>query len=128
AAAVLSALGVPVERAGHVLCLPGGELGVVEACSGVRSVTALTALAAFVAYLTGLGFIRGAVLLGLSVVVVAGVNAVRVVVSGVVQETAGRNYIQGGWHDALGVAMVLLGLGLILGLAKLLGGWKNPSP
>src|SRR5205085_355239 len=51
AATVLPWLGVPVERAGYLLMLPGGDLRVAEACSGVRSITALTAIAAFVAYL-----------------------------------------------------------------------------
>ena len=44
AAAVLPVVGIPVERTGFLLTVPGGGLNVTEACSGVRSVTALTAL------------------------------------------------------------------------------------
>lgn len=120
AAAVLPVLGIPVERHGFLLTLPSGDLGVVEACSGVRSVTALAAIAAFVAYQSGIGFLRGLVMLGLSIPVIAGVNAVRVVLSGLLQEKAGQQYIQGRWHDALGIGMILLGLLLVLGLAKLM--------
>ena len=115
AAAALPVLGVSVERSGFVLRLPNGDLGVAEACSGVRSVTALTAIAAFVAWWRGFGFVRGALLVGLSVPVIAAVNAVRVIVSGLLQEYAGHEYVRGQWHEALGVAMVLLGLGLIVG-------------
>ena len=128
AVAVLPALGVPVERTGFVLGLPGGDLGVAEACSGVRSVTALTAIAAFVAYLRGFGLFRGLLLLALSVPVVAAVNAARVVLSGLLQEHAGPEYIAGHWHEALGIGMVLVGLGLVVGLAKWIGPKPNPSP
>ncbi len=114
-------VGLPVERSGFVLKLAGGDLGVAEACSGVQSLTALTALAAFLAYRKGFGPCRGAVLTLLAVPVVVAVNALRVVLSGLIQEHAGRSYIQGDWHDGLGLALVLVGLAAILGIAALLG-------
>ena len=120
AAATLPAVGVPVVRSGFVLSLPNGDLGVAEACSGVRSVTALAAIAAFVAYRCGFGPGRGLALLMLTVPVIAAVNAARVVVSGVLLERVGPRYVTGDWHEALGAAMVLLGLALVLGLARCL--------
>ena len=128
AAWVLPILGVAVERNGFILSLPSGDLGVAEACSGVRSVTALTAIAAFVAWSRGFGFGRGLLLVLLSVPVIAGVNAIRVVVSGLLQEHAGADFIRGHWHEALGIGMVLLGLGLIVLLAGLLGRRPDPTP
>lgn len=119
--AVLSTLGYAVERAGVVLRLPGGDLGVAEACSGVRSVTAITALAAFVAFLRGFGPIRGVVIVFLAIPVVAAVNVGRVVGSGWIQETLGAEYVRGNWHESLGVAMVFVGLGLVLVVASCLG-------
>lgn len=121
--AVLHAGGSAVERpgGGFVLHLPGGDLGVEEACSGVRSLTALTALAAFVAFRRGFGPVRGVALVGATVPIVVGVNVVRVVLSGVIQEAIGGAYIRGGWHDALGLAMVLVGLGGICLVAGWLG-------
>jgi EpsI family protein len=120
AAWMLPVLGIPVERSGFILSLPSGDLGVAEACSGVRSVTALTAIAAFVAWWRGFGFLRGLLLVVLSVPVIACVNAVRVVVSGLLQEHAGADFVRGNWHEGLGIGMVLLGLGLIVLLAGLL--------
>lgn len=128
AGAVLPVLGIPVQRDGFVLRLPSGDLGVAEACSGVRSVTALTALAAFVACLKGFGPVRGLVLLILSVPVIAAVNAFRVVLSGLIQEWFDSKYIQGTWHEMLGILMIFLGLGFILGLAGLLDRRKKPEP
>ncbi len=121
AAAVLPWVGLPVERTGFVLKLTAGDLGVAETCSGVQSLTALTALAAFVAYRKGFGPVRGIALTLLAVPVVVVVNAIRVVLSGLIQEHAGRDYIRGDWHDTLGFAMVFVGLGVILGIARLLG-------
>lgn len=124
---ILTSLGVAVERSGYVLRLPGGDLGVAEACSGVRSVTAIIAIAAFVAYLRDFGPSRGTALVSLAIPVVAAVNVVRVVLSGLIQEFVGTEYVRGNWHEALGVAMIFVGLGLVLGLARLLGG-SEESP
>jgi len=117
----LRQLGYEVTRAEFVLRLPGGRLRVEEACSGVRSVTALTAIAAFVAFLKSFGPLRGGVLLALAVPVIAAVNVLRVVASGVLQESFGTAAVTGPWHEALGVVAVFAGLGLTLALARLLG-------
>ena len=117
----LSALGFTVQREEFVLALPGGKLRVEEACSGVRSITALTAIAAFVAFWQGFGPIRGGLLFLVSIPVVAAVNIVRVVLSGLIQESIGSEYIRDDWHEALGFFMIFVGLGLILVLAKILG-------
>jgi len=114
AAKALTWCDIPVQRNGFVLRLPTGELGVVEACSGVRSVSALTAIAVFVAYLRGLGLFRGAVLLVLSLGIIVISNAARVIASGLLIENVGRWAIEGWYHEALGISVVLFGLLLIV--------------
>jgi EpsI family protein len=57
--------------------------------------------------------------------VIGGVNAVRVVVSGLLQEHVGADSVRGHWHEVLGVAMVLLGLMLIVLLARVLGAERH---
>ena len=49
AESLLSAVGIPVLREGNVLVLPNATLQVAEACSGIRSMTALLTLALVVA-------------------------------------------------------------------------------
>src|SRR2546423_1316892 len=83
---------------------PAGDLGVIEACSGLKSVTALVALAAFVAHVRGLGLRRGAALLALAVPAIVGCNGLRVVATGLLQEHVGRRATEGLAHDALGYA------------------------
>jgi exosortase len=116
----LDGLGYRVQRTGFVLALPHGDLGVAEACSGIRSLTALTAMAAYVAHLRGYGPGRGIPFVFASIPIVIFVNAIRVVLSGVIQEAFGERFIQGTWHEALGLLMVLVGLGGILSLAALM--------
>src|SRR5262249_21846020 len=116
--AALPALGIPVERAGYVLQLPSGDLGVVEACSGVRSVTAIVAVAALVAYLRGFGIVRGVIFVLLSLPVVALANAVRVILNGALQEWVGTWVNEGATHEALGVGALLLALWGVLVISK----------
>jgi len=121
-----AALGFTVVRTEFVLELPGGRLRVEEACSGVRSLTALTAIAAFVAFLKGFGPLRGLLLLALSIPVVMAVNVLRVILSGFIQEGFSSNYIKDEWHEALGFAMVFVGLGIILLIARAMHGAVVP--
>src|SRR5262249_41872338 len=120
-AAALPAIGIPVARRGHVLDLPSGPpLGVVDACSGVRSVSALTAIALFVAYVRGFSIWRGGWLVLATVGIVVISNSIRVIVTGILQQTLGAVYAQGWAHEALGYAVILVGLALIVGVSSLL--------
>lgn len=122
----LLAWGFTCAREGFVLRLPHGDLGVVEACSGIRSVTALTAIAVFLAHLRGFGLVRGALTVVLAVPIIVLVNGCRVFLTGLIQEYVGRESILGWKHEALGFALVFVGLGLIVLLTKLLAG-KEPA-
>jgi exosortase len=48
----LNLLGIPAERSGNLIRLPGGTVGVDEACSGIRSLQASIMAAVFIADLT----------------------------------------------------------------------------
>jgi exosortase len=113
----LRQLGYPATQLGFAIDLPHGRLEVVEACSGIRSTTALTALAAFLAYWQGLGLLRGLFLLLMSQPIIVLANLIRITSTGIIQEEIGKDYIHGTWHDILGFATVLIGLGLILMVA-----------
>lgn len=127
----LPVLGVPVVRPdanGFELKLQSGDLGVVEACSGVRSVTALTAIAVLVAYWRGFGPLRGLLLVGLTVGVIAVTNAIRVIITGLLQENFGRTAIEGWTHDALGISVILVGLAMIVGLSSVIAPRSVAAP
>lgn len=81
-ASLLELRNVPVRLTGNVIRLPGHELFVTEACSGLRSLTALLSLAVLLGSLT-LRSVPGRLLLVLIAVPVAVVvNGVRVFLTG----------------------------------------------
>ncbi len=111
-ASCLELVGVPVLREGNVLILPNYALEVVEACSGIRSLTALVALAIAYCYFTESRlWIRIAIVaLMLPIAVVS--NAMRVVGTGLLTYVFGSNSAEGFFHFFQGwlifVAAVLL--------------------
>jgi exosortase len=68
---LLQALGVTVMREGNVIVVPGGELFLAEACSGITSIVTLLPLAVLLAYFTerswewGLGIVAAVIPLAL---------------------------------------------------------------
>jgi EpsI family protein len=116
----LSLCGWPIGRDGYVLHLPAGDLGVAEACSGVRSVSALLAVAVLTAHLRRLALPWAVFLFVASVPLIALGNAARVIISGILLQTIGPTATEGLFHELLGIVVVLVGLGLVVGLALLL--------
>lgn len=81
-AALLDARHVPVALAGNIIRLPGRDLFVTEACSGLRSLTALLALGVLVGGLWLRHPLSRLVLVALAIPVAMVVNAVRVFLTG----------------------------------------------
>jgi exosortase len=123
----LKLTGHTVVKEGFVLHLPAGDLGVVEACCGIRSLTSLVAIAAFMAFLKKFSPLRGALLLSLSIPVIILVNGLRVLLTGVLQESVGREWAAGWRHELVGYVMVGLGLALIVGLARVISPPDSPD-
>lgn len=82
ATVMLGALGVPVLREGNLIVLATTTLEVAEACSGIRSLTTLLALAATLAYLARPGPWRAAAIIVSAVPVAVLANAARVAGTG----------------------------------------------
>jgi EpsI family protein len=123
----LRMFGAQVVGQGFELHLPSGNLEVVEACSGVRSVTALLAIAAFVAQVRGFGLFRGLILLALALPVIAAVNALRIMITGGLQEGFGTWIVVGTPHEILGTIMIFVGLLFVLGLSQFLKPRERPA-
>jgi exosortase len=73
---------VPVELAGNVINLPGRRLFVTEACSGLRSLTALLSLGVLIGGLWLRSVPSRLLLIALAIPVAIAVNAVRVFLTG----------------------------------------------
>jgi len=113
-AALLEARNVPVRLTGNVILLPGRSLFVTEACSGLRSLTALTALGLLVGGLW-LRSAWGRILLVVSAIPVAMVlNAVRIFLTGFIVYFVNPALAEGFMHYSEGWAMFVVAF-LILG-------------
>jgi len=112
-AALLSMRGVPVELTGNVINLPGHQLFVTEACSGLRSLTALLSIGLL---LGGLWlhspWFRGLLLL-LALGVAVLVNGVRVFLTGFLVFFVSPATGEGFMHTTEGWLLFVVSLGLM---------------
>jgi len=92
-------------------------LDVEAACSGIRLLMAFLALGVAMAYLHDRPAWQRAILLLSTVPIAVVCNIVRVTSTGFIYVLAGPEYTQGAYHDALGLAMLPLALGLYGSLA-----------
>ncbi len=113
-AALLDWRHVPVQLAGNVINLPGRRLFVTEACSGLRSLTALLSLGVLIGGLWLQSVPSRVLLVALAIPVAIAVNAVRVFMTGFLVYFADPKLGEGFMHLTEGwllfvVAFVILG-------------------
>jgi exosortase len=110
ATAWLEVLHVPVLRDGNILVMSNYSLEVVEACSGIRSLMTLMALAVAYAYLMGLKlWVRYALALFMVPIAIL-TNAMRIVGAGLLAHRFGLVAAEGFLHAFSGWAIFLVAL------------------
>jgi exosortase len=113
-AALLSTRGIPVHLDGNVIRLPGHDLFVTEACSGLRSLTALLSLGVLLGGMLLKHPVSRLAIVALSIPVAVLVNGVRVFATGFLvafvdpKMAEGFSHITEGWLLFL-VAFAILG-------------------
>jgi exosortase len=112
ATTTLQLLDVPVLREGNIITLANTKLEVAEACSGVRSLLALVAMATTYAYFTQPTLWRRALVVLSAVPIAILANAARVAGTGLLAHRFGDTVAQGFFHSFSGwlvfVAALLL--------------------
>jgi len=120
---VLLVLDVPVYRDGNVLHLPGYEMEVGAACSGLTQLSSFVALTLVVAHISERRVWYKLVLVAMAVPIAVAANCVRVSVTGIILVAAGPKWAEGTFHTLEGLAIVGLGALLLMlvawGLGKL---------
>ncbi len=112
-------LGMPVLREGNMILFPNISLEVVDACSGLRSLTSLIALGVAYAFLfLGKPWQRTVLILA-TIPIAVFTNALRVFITGLLARHVGAAAAEGFFHDfaglaVFGIAMVLTALTGIL--------------
>jgi exosortase len=113
-AALLSARGVPVQLSGNVIHLPGHDLFVTEACSGLRSMTALLSLGVLLGGIAVRHPVSRIALVAVALPVAVVLNGLRVFLTGFFVAfgyeslAEGFNHLTEGWLLFL-VAFAVLG-------------------
>lgn len=119
ASGMLSLLGIPVLREGNIIHLPSLTLDVVEACSGLRSLVSLIALATVSGYLFGSRPLRRLLLVLAAIPVAVAANGFRIMGSGMLGEYWSPEKAEGFFHLFSGLLVFLVSFGLLLALQGL---------
>jgi exosortase len=123
AAALLALFGIPVFREGNVLQLPQRTLDVAEACSGIRSLFSLVALAMLVAYFVPARFWVRIGLVVSAVPIALAANAFRIAATGLIGRWFGAQYSEGFFHLFSGWLIFVFAFGGLLLEASLVSRW-----
>jgi exosortase/archaeosortase family protein len=121
AAAVLTFTGLPVAADGVRLFFGPYVAEVTEACAGMNSIFALTALSLFYMRQGHVRTPQHMAVLALAVVPIAiATNFTRIVLLVLSTRFVGDRFAQGAFHDAAGLMAFVIALALVLGLDSLL--------
>ncbi|OGX15225.1 MAG: hypothetical protein A2166_00345 [Omnitrophica WOR_2 bacterium RBG_13_41_10] len=112
----INSLGVRAVRDGSVIITKHSYLMVEDPCSGIRSLIALIALGALMAYFSDLSRVKKTVLFLSSMPIAICGNIFRIVSLSLVSEMYGTKYTTGFFHDMLGILVFVfafVGLALV---------------
>lgn len=116
ASSLLSVLGVPVLREGNIIQLPTMTLEVAEACSGIRSLMSLGALAVIFGYLVETRNAPRVILALASIPIAVAANALRIMGTGLLGNYWDPDKAQGFFHEFEGWVIFVSSLVMLFAL------------
>lgn len=126
AAGILNLLSIPFYREGNMLHFVKTQLEVAEACSGIRTITALSMLSAIFVHQMASGWKRQTLLFLSAVPIAMAANIIRVSGTGVLAHFYGERVARGFLHEFSGLVVFALGL-VVLYVEFVLLNRKGPS-
>ncbi len=121
---IFDALGLPIEQQGNVLALPTGNVGVEDACSGIRSLTGCLFAGSFLAAVFVERFWQKCALIAVALFLAFFTNLLRSLFLTSWAYHYGPRAIEGTVHDLAGYGVLALTVAALLGLLPL---WKLPG-
>ncbi|QVW33897.1 exosortase/archaeosortase family protein [Geobacter sulfurreducens] len=116
----LQLMGVVVLREGNIIMFPSTTLEVADACSGIRSLVSLLALAVAYACMMTKSPLRRWVIVLSAVPIAICTNALRVIATGVLAQYWGARAAEGFFHEFAGLAVFAVAMVLLVGVGALL--------
>lgn len=116
----LKAIGVVVAREGNIIMFPTTTLEVADACSGIRSLLSLLALAVAYAFFIRTTGVRRWIIIFSAIPIAIFTNAVRVIVTGILAQWWGAKAAEGFFHEFAGMAVFAVAIAMLVGLGALL--------
>jgi len=117
---IISLFSIPVYREGNMLYFAQTQLEVAEACSGIRSVVALTMLSVLLAYMSDTRWQKQIFLVACAFPVALLANILRISGTGILAHFYGDQVARGFLHDFSGLVVFLFGLAVMLLISRLL--------
>lgn len=111
----LQVLGIPAVADGNVISLSGGQIGVAEACSGLRMVYAFFALTVGASLIIDRTWWEKLFIAACAVPIAILVNCVRITATGIAYEYASPEVAERIFHDIAGWLMMPLGFTILVG-------------
>lgn len=117
---VIKLAGMPILREGNVLTLSTITLEVVDACSGIRSLTTMMALSVPFSFFLPPGKLKKIILFLSSIPIAIFANIVRLTVTAYLSSLYGEKFAQGFLHEFSGMVTFVLGLIMLFCVKSLL--------
>ena len=114
--------GYPIAQNGVMIMIGPYQLMVQDACAGLNSIFALSAIGILYVYLAGHSLARNLVLLAATLPIAVAANVVRVAALVLIAYYAGVGAIEGAYHELTGIALFAVALVLVMLLDAAIGG------
>jgi exosortase len=125
--AFLKLVGVVVMREGNIIMFTTTTLEVADACSGIRSLISLLAIAAAYSCLMKTSTFRRWIIIFSAVPIAVATNALRVIVTGILAQWWGAKAAEGFFHEFAGMAVFLLAMVMLAAFGELLRRMGRPA-